>query len=251
MQQLSVQVYRAAESSEACERNAAEHARVLELHGLSSITSARPGWWRDEQTHVLLLQDATRGEPLGAVRLQRWDGRRPLPIQVALAGVDRRVEQGIAGFAGDGVGELCGLWCAPQLKGFGLGSVLIRMGLALATPLGVRTVLGLCDTRHVAWNLGFGFACDPALASQGRFEYPRPGLFAHVLRIADAQRLDVAAEGERRTIFAYRSAPTGKERLESPRGRLELSRDLRVEGPTRALPAAAFEGRFPILGCQS
>jgi hypothetical protein len=243
MHQLSVQVYRAAEIADACERNAAEHARVLELHGLSAITSARPGWWHDEQTHVLLLQEATPGEPLGAVRLQRWNGRHPLPIEAALAGVDRRVGEWIAGFAGEGVAELCGLWCAPQLKGFGLGSALIRMGLSLATPLGVRTVLGLCDTRHLSWNLGFGFARDLALAKDGRFEYPRPGLFAHVLRIADAQRLDAAADGERRAIVAYRGAPLGNERVESHRGRLELARDLRVDNPPRAVVAASAQGR--------
>ena len=145
------------------------------------------------------------------MRLQRWGNGVPLPIERALTNVDARVHDWVASFSDDGVGELCGLWCSPRLKGYSLGRVLTRMGISISTQLGTRTILGLCDTRAVAANEQVGFARDPALATAGSFEYPRPGLNAHVLRVADAVDLDDASAVERLAIEEYRDEPVGRE----------------------------------------
>lgn len=231
MSQLVVTAQRAEEVPEKCEHNARLHEGVLRSQGLADITSAQRGWWRDPETCVLLLEDGASGEPLGGIRLQRWGGALALPIELALAPVDAGVHDWVAGFVDDGVAELCGLWCAPRLRGLRLGSVLVRMGLSLASVLGTRTVLGLCDTRHVAQNRAFGFARDTRVARQGAFEYPRPGLFAHVLRIADAVELPTATASNRALVQGYRAAPLGTEVFTGPNGCLELSRDLRLPVP--------------------
>jgi hypothetical protein len=225
---------------------------VLRSYDIGNITSASDEWWKNEQTFVLLLEETETGEPLGAVRLQRWDNRVPLPIESALAKVDCSVHSWVASFAGDGVGELCGLWCSPRLKGFGIGAALTKMGLSLATELGTRTIVGLCDTRNVSQNTSYGFACDASLAG-GSFEYPRPGLFAHVLRVGDAQGLDAATPENRRVIEAYRRSPVGRELIEADGRSLVLERDLaisseapvrrraRVSRPTAAMHAPLFD----------
>jgi hypothetical protein len=229
-------------------RNADVHAQVLRRYDIGNVTSAKDAWWQNGETFALLLEEAASGEPLGAVRLQRWGNGIPLPIESALAGVDPGVSAWVERFAGDGVGELCGLWCSPCLRGFGLGAVLTRMGLSLATKLETRTVLGLCDTRSVMQNVGYGFERDDTVAMGGRFEYPRPGLFAHVLRVTDAARLEGATRSNRLAIEAYRRSPVGHEVLETDGRRLVLERHLaltperaaalrRTPGPSPSLPA--------------
>lgn len=198
------------------------------MYDIANITSAKQGWWENDKTSVLLLADAKTGEQLGAVRLQRWGNGVALPIERAMHDVDARVHDWIASFSEHGVGELCGLWCSPRLKGYSLGRVLTRMGLSLATQLRTRTVLGLCDTRAVASNEKVGFARDPALARDGTFEYPRPGLNAHVLRIADAAELAGASAEDRLAIEEYREDPVGRELVQGADGWLELERDLRL-----------------------
>ncbi len=222
-----------------CARNAAVHAQVLQRYDIGKITSAKAGWWDNAQTFVLLLEHAETHEPFGTVRLQRWGNGRALPLESALADVDCRVHSWVARFSDRGVGELCGLWSSPRLKGFGMGAVLTRMGLSLATQVGVSTILGVCDTRAVASNVGLGFARDPLLASEGSFEYPRPGLFAHVLRVPNAARLDGATIDNRAAVNEYREAPTGSEIIEGARGSLMLERDLRIAPLSGATPARA------------
>ena len=234
MLRLRIKAFSAVEAVGNCARNAQIHAQVLRRYDIGNITSAKDGWWKNEETFALLLEDAQTGDPLGAVRLQRFGNRFPLPLESALTNVERSVHAWVASFAEDGVGELCGLWCSPLLKGFGMGAVLTRMGLAVATELRARTVLGLCDTRNVMQNLGYGFARDVSLAG-GTFEYPRPGLFAHVLRVADAERLEGATRSNRMAIEAYRRSPIGHEVIEAGERKLVLERDLSL-GPV-ALPA--------------
>jgi hypothetical protein len=228
MLHLSVKAYCAHESVGNCRANAEVHAQVLRRYDIGNITSARHGWWENEQTSVLLLEDAATSEPLGAVRLQRWGNGIPLPMENAMAKVDTRVHDWVARFSNDGVGELCGLWCAPRVKGFALGAVLTRMGLSIATQLRTRTVLGVCDTRAVPANEKVGFARDRDLALDGTFEYPRPGLKAHVLRVADVEQLAGATFDDRAAIDEYRDQPVGMELIRGTAGWVALTRDLRL-----------------------
>jgi hypothetical protein len=253
MRRVTVKGYSAAQAVGNCARNAQFHAQVLERYDIRNITSAKQGWWHNRRTSVLLLEDGASAEPLGAIRLQRWGNGHPLPIETALGDVDGRVHAWVASFARGGVAELCGLWCSPKLKGFGMGAVLTRMGLALAPQVNVRTILGLCDTRNVESNLGFGFARDPALASHGTLDYPRPGLVAHVLRVPDALELGGATAQNRFEIERYRSRPAGRQRLEGPLGSLELTFDLRLDAAVdaaqdRGLLERAFGGLQQALG---
>lgn len=253
MLHLSVTAHCAPESVGNCRRNAQAHAQVLRMYDIAGITSAKEGWWENDRTSVLLLADAETAEPLGAVRLQRWGNGVPLPIERAMTNVDVRVHDWVASFSDEGVGELCGLWCSPRLKGYTLGRVLTRMGLSLSTQLETRTVLGLCDTRAVAQNEQVGFARDPALAASGSFEYPRPGLNAHVLRVADAAALAGATLEDRQAIDEYRDEPVGRELFDGPDGWLELARDLRLvkdARPARA-PLERLTTRRGVVGARA
>ena len=166
-------------------------------------------------------------EPAGSVRLQRWGNDIPLAIEGALAHADPRVHAWVASFAKGGVGELCGLWCSPRVRGFGLGVRLTRMGIALAAQARTNTLFGLCDTRNVEANLRLGFAVDRTLAANGTLEYPRPGLLAHVLRLDAAHdRLPGATPEARAAIARYRDASVGVDIIEGGRHRLELTWDL-------------------------
>jgi hypothetical protein len=234
---LIAKVVSATDAEADCRRSAAACLPVLRCYGIENVTSAHQEWWTDPDTYALLLADRDTGEPVGGVRLQRWGGGRPLPIETALAPFEPRVHAWIAGFARLGVGELCGLWRAPRLRGFGLGARMTCMAIALATVARTRTLLGLCDTRSVAANARLGLTVDPALAANGRFAYPRPGLVAHVLRSPDAFRLAGALPEARAVILDYRSRPVGSEVLCSARDTLELTRDLGARDVSR--PALA------------
>jgi hypothetical protein len=227
--QLTVNVCRASDAPEACERNARVGRAVLERYGLANITSARQDWWADHETFALLLQDRDTGEPVGGVRLQRWREDSSLPLEHALEGVDGRARAWVASLAEQGVGELCGLWRSPSLRGLGVGARLTSMGIALAPQAGTNTLLALCDASKVAANLGLGFRRDLTLASRGTLEYPRPGLVAQVLRV-DGARGDLAAStpAARAVIAHYRDTPVGAETIAVAGRRVILMRDLRV-----------------------
>jgi hypothetical protein len=223
---LVARVVSAAAAVAECRRNAAACLPVLRCYAIENVASAQQEWWADPDTYALLLADRDTGEPVGGVRLQRWGGRLPLPIETAVGLIDPRVHAWVAGFAPLGVGEICGLWRAPRLRGFGLGARLTCMAIALATLARTRTLVGLSDPRGLAVNAPLGLAVDPRLASNGRFGYPRPGLVAHVLRSHDAFRLPNAQPAARAAILDYRYRPIGREVVCAARGTVELERNL-------------------------
>lgn len=59
--------------------------------------------------------------------------------------------------------------------------VLMRMGLSLASQVDAKTIVGICDGRLLPQNLSLGYLHDPSLASQGTFDYPKPGTACYVL----------------------------------------------------------------------
>lgn len=245
MFELVVRAYCAPDVVGNCRRHAAAHARVLALHGLGKVTSAHQAWWNNPNTFALLLEDANSGEPLGGVRLQRWGNGEALPLERALMFVDPQVHAWVACFADRGVGELCGLWCSPELRGFQLGLVLTRMGLALAAQLRTHTLFALCDASKAVNNCALGFTEDPTLAQQGTFEYPRPGLRAQVLKVPNTWRLSGATLENRAAISTYRDAPLGTERFRQGDTWLELARDLRLSPPQRMPERMLCERRAP------
>jgi hypothetical protein len=188
----------------------------------------------DDHTWAVLLEDEDSGEPLGGLRVQRRSDLVELPIERALARVDARARAWVDSLAPLGVGELCGLWYSPDLRGYGLGARLTCMGIALASAARTRTLLGLCDARSVDENLRLGFRLDLTLASNGRFEHPRPGLVAHVLRLDDAYELPAAPPEIRAAVHDYRSRPRGREVLGAGERQLELHREL--ESSPREIP---------------
>ena len=230
---LTAKVCCAPDAAEDCRRSAAAGMEVLRRYGIESITSAHQKWWANDNTYAVLLQDGDSDEPVGGVRLQRWGNGVPLAIEGALAHADPRVSARVASFARGGVGELCGLWCSPRVRGFGLGVRLTRMGIALAAQAQTNTLFGLCDTRNVEANLRLGFAVDGALAAAGTLEYPRPGLLAHVLRLDGAcGHLPAATPVAWAAIAHYRDTSAGVEIIGGEGDSLELTWDLRlaVEG---------------------
>jgi hypothetical protein len=225
---LIVKARRATDAMAECRRNAGRGLEVLRAYGIDNITSARQEWWADRETYALLLEDGDSGEPLGGVRLQRFRPGVPLPLERALAGVDPRVHAWTESFAERGVGELCGLWRATEVRGFGLGSKLTAMGIAVAAELRVGVLLGICDTKHVRENARLGFGVERTLASNGTFEYPRPALRAQVLRLDDPVRLQTAFPDARAAVEHYRSEPVGVELVRNDEWSFELERDLRL-----------------------
>lgn len=244
MLELVVRAHRAPDVVGNCRRHAAAHARVLALHGLGKVTSAQNAWWQNPNTFALLLEDAKTGEPLGGVRLQRWGNGQALPLERALTPVDPQVHAWVACFAARGVGELCGLWCQPELRGFRLGLVLTRMGLALAAQLRTHTLFALCDSAKAAQNCALGFSRDCTLAEHGTFEYPRPGLRAQVLKLTNTWRLSEATLENRAAISTYRDEPLGSERLRQGNQWIELARDLRLAPQNACSPSSLRRSRF-------
>jgi hypothetical protein len=228
VRRVRVKARRAAYADAECRRHAIECRKVLSAYGIANVTSAAQEWWRDDETFTVLVEDDVTGLPLGGVRLQRHRRGVLLPFERALASIDPRVHALVERCAERGVGELCGLWRAIELRGLGLGSKLTMMGIALATDVQVNVLFGLCDTRNVHANARLGFGIDARLASNGTFAYPRAELVAHVLRIDDAVRLPGASAEARAAVEHYRSEPFGLEVVETAQRRVEIHRDLRL-----------------------
>jgi hypothetical protein len=198
---LYFKAFRAVDDRAACMKFIEGHTHVLEIYGITQITSAKIDWVINPDVYVIQVMAEENGKALAGGRIHVANGINPLPIETAVGLMDERIYDLVASNKENGIGEFCGLWNSWEIAGMGIGSIhLGRTFIALAHHLKLGKLLGLCAPATYRNSLRVGFRVLRELGVNGKFYYPAEDLTATGLIIEDLENLPHAVDEERDII---------------------------------------------------
>lgn len=202
---LYFNAFRAVDDRAACMKFIEGHTHVLEIYGITQITSAKIDWVLNPDVYVVQVTSEENGRALAGGRIHVANGIHPLPIETAVGNMDSRIYDLVNTNMDKGIGEFCGLWNSWEIAGLGIGSIhLGRTFIALAHSLKLGALLGLCAPATYRNSLRVGFRVLRELGVNGKFYYPEEDLTATGLIIEDIENLPHAIDEERDIIRKLR-----------------------------------------------
>lgn len=199
------------------------HTHVLEVHGITQITSAKIDWVLNPDVYVVQVFSDEYDRALGGGRIQIANRTQPLPIETAVGEMDPKIYELVEQHTDERIGEFCGLWNSWEIAGLGIGSIhLGRTFISLAHSLKLTKLLGLCAPATYRNSLRVGFRVLRELGIDGKFYYPEEDLTATGLIIEDLENLPLATEEEREIIKQLRSGELTKSVITTAKG-LEIT----------------------------
>lgn len=227
---INIRVVRAITDMETTEKYIDGHYKVLETYGVTKVTSADRSWVNNPHVYLLLVELAESGRIVGGGRIQMRSENFPLPLEGAILEKDVSIVEFMSQFNDLEVAEYCGLWNSREIAGYGIGSIyLIRIGVALASFLGLKNLMAFCSPVIVKKAESVGFEIITSLGDEGRFLYPKEGLIATIMEIKDVNNIPTAIEEEKDFIFNLRAEPVQFKKDTSRKGDLEISYDLAIQ----------------------
>ncbi len=228
--EINIRVVRAVTDMETTEKYIDGHYRVLETYGVTKVTSADRSWVNNPHVYLLLVEMAESGRIVGGGRIQMRSKNFPLPLEGAIFEKDDSIVDFMSQFEDLEVAEYCGLWNSREIAGYGIGSIyLIRIGVALASFLGLKNLMAFCSPVIVKKAESVGFEIITSLGEEGKFLYPKEGLVATIMEIKDVNSIPTATEEEKDFIFSLRTNPVQFRKDTSRKGDLEISYDLAIQ----------------------
>ena len=234
---IRIRAFKATSNLESCKLFADGHEQVLRDFGVLKVTSANTDWFYNDHVYVILVEDSESGKVYGGARIHLADGINPLPVEEAIGEMDPNIKGRIQADLKDGVGEMCGLWNAKEIRGSGVSILLTKAsvakaGAAIANLLKIKTLWVLCAPYTVEMVRRAGFEIESDLGDQGTFPYPKPDWLATVLACRDTDALEKAEPTQREDIFDLRTTPTQNKVEEGPKGELIIEYDLFIKDLT-------------------
>ena len=227
---INIRVVRAVTDMETTEKYIDGHYKVLETYGVTKVTSADRSWVNNPHVYLLLVELAETGRVVGGGRIQMRGENFPLPLEGAIFEKDESIVEFMSQFKDLEVAEYCGLWNSREIAGYGIGSIyLIRIGVALASFLGLKNLMAFCSPVIVKKAESVGFEIITSLGDEGRFLYPKEGLVATIMEIKDVVNIPTATAEEKDFIFNLRANPIQFKKDTSRKGDLEISYDLAIQ----------------------
>ena len=166
------------------------HTHVLEIFGITQITSAKIDWVINPDVYVIIVTAEIGGRVLAGGRLHKANRKNPLPIEDAVGFMDDRIYQMVEERTDAGTAEFCGLWNSWEIAGLGIGSVhLSTASVALAGLLKLETLFSLCAPATYRNSIRGGFRVIKEIGINGKFYYPKDDLTATAILIDDVQNL--------------------------------------------------------------
>lgn len=227
---IRIRTFIAPDDQTACEKFIVGHRKLLEIYGISKITSNRHDWVSDSGTVVILVEDTDTKKVYGGARVQLVSERTSLPIENAIGRYDENIYRMIAeDEQRGGTCEICGLWNSKEVAGMGIGSyILSRVGVAITKQLPVVSLFVLCAPITVKMGLRLGCTVEQDLGNNGLFYYPKDDLVATVMRMKDINDLSRATELERNKIMSLRANPQQFMSERGPKGVFDVVYDLAI-----------------------
>ena len=231
---IRIRAFKATSDRESCELFASGHEQVLRDFGVIKVTSSNKEWFNDPYVYVILVENEDGSQVFGGARIHLAGGENPLPIEAAVGEMDPKIAERIKNDMADGVGEMCGLWNAKEVRGSGVSKLLTKASVAkagatIANLLKIKTLWVLCAPYTVKMVQKAGFRIEEDLGDQGTFPYPKPDWLATVLALRDTDTLTLADDSEREAIFDLRTTPKQNKVEEGPKGELIIEYDLYIE----------------------
>ncbi len=230
MTSVSFRVFKAIDEPEACQRFIEGHRRVLEIYGITMITSNKALWTEHKNTYVILVESTEDGKVVGGARVQIADGVLLLPIEDAVGIVDKRIYEIVDTYRNESVAELCGLWNSREIAGYGIGSsFLTKTGIVLTKILNIKTLLGLAAPATIKMGLECGFEIERSLGNNGFFNYPKLDLVATAIIIKDVNNIESATEFSNNFIKDLYNNRTKQNIEKGPKGEIKVKYNLTLK----------------------
>ncbi len=210
---------------ELSERYLAGHKKVLQDYGITNITTNNRVWLDMECVYAIVAENE-EGELVGGIRLQMADGVNPLPVEKAIGHMDARIHDVVKKYADNGVGELCALWNAKQVAGYGISVLLTMAGISIANQVKCSTLMGICGDYTLEMFQNVGFVVDNTLGIGGEFYYPKEDFIARVLGILNSKTLDTAKPEYKARMIDLRNNPMQTFIETGPKGQIEIKYEL-------------------------
>lgn len=199
--------FRAVEDRDACMQFVDGHRRVLEIFGITQITSAKADWVLNPDVYVMLVTDADSGKALGGGRVHRANRINRLPIEEAVGYMDDKIYQMVDDHTDAGTGEVAGVWNSFEIAGLGIGSSHLSTAcVAYAKFMNLTSLFGLAAPATYRNVIRGGFQVVTELGNNGKFYYPKDDMTATVMFNHDVVNLPLTLEPEKATILDMRSS---------------------------------------------
>lgn len=227
--EIKIRAFRAVDERDACMKFAEGHSNVLNAYGVTKVTSASNEWMDNPDVYVCMAE-ATDGFICGGVRVHVSNGTIPLPMETAIGQVEDNVYDFMKKHAATGAGELCGLWNAREVAGYGIGTTyLMWAGIAITSQLKLNSLFALCAEHTLKISVEKGFVIEMGLGNRGTFFYPKIDLIATSIVIRDPAALSTADPAQRQEIFSLRENPQQRKTEQTSRGPLDIQYDLKLK----------------------
>jgi hypothetical protein len=223
---IRIRAFRAIDHKESSYKYAEGHKKVLQIYGVTQVTSANLDWVDNPSVIVIQAESISGDVVLGGARIH-LTGERPLPIEDAVSEIDPTIHDIVKKYSELGTAELCGLWNSKEVAGYGIGtSFLMRAGISLTNQLKLNSLLALCAQHTLGITTSKGFEIKYQLGNKGTFYYPKEDLLATAVIIKDPEVLSKADPGEREIILELKNNPVQTKKEKTLRGELEIEYDL-------------------------
>ena len=221
IENLYFKAFRAIDDRDACIRFIDGHTHVLEVFGITQITSAKPDWISNPDVYVIIVTAEKNGKALAGGRIHQANRKNPLPIEEAVGYMDERIFEMVEQRTDAGTGELCGLWNSYEIAGLGIGSVYLSTAcVALAGLIKLTTLFGLCAPATYRNSIMGGFRVINEIGINGKFYYPKDDLTATAILIDDLQGLPITQEQTKKNILTLRQIPIFSDQVSSKNGEI-------------------------------
>jgi hypothetical protein len=220
--------YRAPDDVERSLRYAEGHRKVLEAYGVRQVTSYSHNWLEDPNTYVIIVESEDGSKIYGGTRVQVRSPDLKMPMEDAIAKIDKKIYGYVDNIGDYNVAEFCGLFNSKEVAGYGIGSVYLgRTAMAISSMVGIKYLMGLCSPITLVISQRIGFEVLTDLGNNGTFYYPKEGLIATSLIAKDLVNLPFATDEERDKIFSLRNNPKQTVIENGRRGELEIIYDIK------------------------
>ncbi|WP_215223007.1 hypothetical protein [Echinicola shivajiensis] len=221
--------FRAIDNEDLCLEFLEGHRNVLKEYGVTKVTSARRDWISNPNVYVIVVIDAEEKRVVSGMRLHLAHEDYPLPMETAIAEVDKSIHCVVAKYRENVTGEIGGLWNSRSIAGYGIGiKFLIRCGIVLAEQLKMGTLLALCAEHTLGSCLEKGFEIEEGVGNSGKFNYPKIDLVATAAVIKDLVNLPLALEEEREEVFKLRRELNCESVYSTARGEMHIKYELEL-----------------------
>ena len=218
---LYFKAFRAVDDRASCMKFIEGHTHVLEIFGITQITSAKIDWVLNPNVYVILVSAEKDGKALAGSRIHVADGKTPLPVEFAVGEMDNRIYQMVEERTPAGTGEFCGLWNSWEIAGLGIGSMQLSIAsVAFAGLIKLETLFGLCAPATYRNSIRGGFRVINEIRINGKIYYPKEDLTATSILIDDVENLPLTYEEVRNDIMKLRENPISTHQMASKTGEM-------------------------------